>query len=96
MSKFERVILEQKKNTLKSNYLYLHSKGDAEIIKNTISGSLTIVTANFVKIICIELDMLHWLMTNSFVASVFILAILDPWNSFTYKLEGCCKHLQMW
>ena len=29
------------------------------------------MSVDFVKIICIELDMLTWFMTNSFVASVF-------------------------
>ena len=42
------------------------------------------------------MDMLTWLMTNPFVASVLILGITDPRDPFTYKLEGCCKHLQMW
>ena len=63
------------------------------MFKNQVSGSLTTVTANFIKIICIKLDMLTWLMTNSFVASVLILAITDPRDPFTYELEGCCKHL---
>ena len=33
---------------------------------------------------------------NPFVASVSILVIADPRDPFTYKLEGCHKHLQMW
>ena len=49
------------------------------------------MTANIVKIICIELDMLIRLMTNPFVASVLILGIADPRDPLTYKLEGCCK-----
>ena len=66
-----------------------------ELFKNK-SGSLTTVTANFVKIIFIELDMLTRLMTNSVVVSVLIQAIADSRNLFTYKLEGCRNHLQMW
>ena len=31
-----------------------------------------------------------------FVASVLILVIPDPRDSFTYDLEGCCKHVQIW
>ena len=65
-----------------------------ELFKNK-SGSLTTVTANFVKIIFIELDMLTRLMTNSVVVSVLIQAIADSRNLFTYKLEGCRNHLQM-
>ena len=53
--------------------------------------SLSVLTtenlSNFVKIICIELDMLTWLMTNPFFASVLILVIADPRNAFTYILE---------
>ena len=67
-----------------------------EMFKNKISGSLTTVTANFVMIICIELEMLTWLMINPFVASVLTLAIAYPKDPFTCKLQGCCKHLQMW
>ena len=59
-------------------------------------GSLTTVTANFVNIICIELDILTWLMTKPFVASVLILVIADTRDPLTYTLEGCCRHLQMW
>ena len=58
------------------------------MFKNKVSGSPTTVTANFVKIICIELDMLTWLMTNPFVTSLLILVIANPWHPFTYKLEG--------
>ena len=54
------------------------------------------MTANFVKIICIEMDMLTWLMTNPFLALVLILVIRNSRDPFTYKLEVCCKRLQMW
>ena len=54
------------------------------------------MTANSVKIICIELDVLTWLMPNSFVVSVFILVIADSRDAFTDKPEGYCKYLQMW
>ena len=64
-------------------------------IKN-FSSVLATVTANFVKVIFIELDMLNRLMTNSVVVSVLIQAIADSRNLFTYKLEGCRNHLQMW
>ena len=71
----------------------IKNSSSVEMFKHKISGCLTTVTANFVKIICIELDMLvTWLMTNPFVASVLILVIADPRDPFTYKLEGCCKH----
>ena len=50
-------------------------------------GSLTSVTATFLKIICIALDMLTWLMTNLFIASVLIMIIEDPWNTFTYVMR---------
>ena len=43
-----------------------------------------------------RIGILTWLMTNPFAASVLILVIPDPNDPFTYKLEGCCKHLQMW
>ena len=52
------------------------------------------MTVNFVTIICIALDMLTCLMTNPFVASVLILAIVNSRDPFTYKLEICCRHLQ--
>ena len=48
------------------------------------------------KTICIELDMLIWLMTKPFITSVLILVIADPRDPFSYKMERCCKHLQMW
>ena len=64
-------------------------------IKN-FSSVLATVTANFVKVIFIELDMLNRLMTNSVVVSVLIQAIAGSRNLFTYKLEGCRNHLQMW
>ena len=67
-----------------------------EIFKNKISGSLTTVAANFVYVICVELNMLTWLMTNPFVASVLILVIVDPRDPLTYQQEGCCKQFQMW
>ena len=35
--------------------------------------------------------MLTWLMAIPFVASVLIQVIAHPRNSFTYKLNGCCK-----
>ena len=56
----------------------IKNSSSVEMFKNRISGSLTTVTANFVKILGIELDMLTWLMTNPFVASVLILVIADP------------------
>ena len=74
----------------------IKNSSSVEMFKSRISGSLTTVTANFVKIVCIELDMLTWLMTNPFVASVLILVIADPRDPLTHKLEGCCKHIQMW
>ena len=46
------------------------NSSSVEIFKNAVSGSLTIVTAAFVKITCVELDMLTWLITNPFVASL--------------------------
>ena len=49
------------------------------------------MNANFVKTICIRLDMLTWLMAIPFVASVLIQVIAHPRNPFTYKLNGCCK-----
>ena len=61
-----------------------------------VSESLASVTANVVKIICLQLDMLTWLMTNPFVAAVLIQVIVDHTDPFTYKLERCCKHLLMW
>ena len=74
----------------------IKNSSSVEMFKNRISGSLTTVTANFVKIVRIELDMLTWLMTNPFVASVLILVIADLRDPLTHKLEGCCKHIQMW
>ena len=66
----------------------LKNSSTVEMFKDKISGSLTAVTVNFVKIICIELDMLTWLITDPFVASLLILVIADLKDPFTYKLEG--------
>ena len=61
----------------------IKKSSSVKIIKNKIvSRSRTTVTVNFVKNICIELDMLTWLMTNPFVASVMILLIADPMDPF--------------
>ena len=51
------------------------------------------VTENFIKIVCITVDMLFWLITNPFVASVLTLVIADLREAFTYKLEGCFRYL---
>ena len=68
-----------------------------EMFKNKISKwESNDYDSNLDKIICIEMDMLTWLMTNPFIASILILVITDPRDSVTCKLGGCCKHLQMW
>ena len=68
----------------------IKSSSNAEMFKTKIRKRKP-----FVKICCIDLDMLTWLMTNPFVSSVLILVIAGPRNRFTYKLEGCCKILQI-
>ena len=62
--------------------------------REQVSGSLTTVTANVVKIICIELDVLTWLMANSFVASVLILVSNISWRDVVstskyVRFTGC-------
>ena len=65
---------------------YIESLGhDTYEVKNSsivemFSGSLMIGIANFVKIICIELDILTWLMINPFIASVLILVIAGSFH----------------
>ena len=75
----------------------IKNSSSIEMFKNKIRmWELKTLTANFIKIICIGLNVLTWLMTNPFVASVLILVIADPRDPFTYKLEGFCEHVQMW
>ena len=45
------------------------------------------VTEIFVRTICIELDMLTWLVTNPFSSSVLILVIADTRDTFKYQLN---------
>ena len=61
--------------------------------------SLSVLTienlSNFVKIICIELDMLTWLMTNPFFCLSFDTGHRGSQECFHIYTGGCCKHLQM-
>ena len=42
----------------------IKNSSSVEVFKSKVSGSLTTVSANFFKIICIKLNMLIWLMSN--------------------------------
>ena len=78
------------------NKLISNVKKVSFFLEHPVNGNLTTVATNFVKFICIELGMLTWLITNPFAASVLILVTSVPRDPFTYKLEGCYLHLQMW
>ena len=65
----------------------IKNSSSVEVFKSKVSGSLTTVSANFFKIICIKLNMFVNLVD---VESVLILVIPDSRDAFTYKLEGYC------